>query len=121
MRWRPRCRRGRSRVRLALGLCATGTLQRFVGAAELRLLEDREGINPFTKQKTVFRAPADSVRVTAERRIVGSMHWALDDSPALIVWATREPDARATMSAIALEIAEALKGDFIPGSERDWA
>jgi hypothetical protein len=82
-------------------------------------VKDRDVIHPFTKEKLDLRASADSVRVIVGRRIVGSMHWALDDSPALIVWAKDRPDAHATVSAIAVEVARALKGELVPSRARD--
>jgi hypothetical protein len=47
----------------------------------------REGINPFTRKPLLFEARQDSARVLVKLRQIGSIHWALDDSRRLVVWA----------------------------------
>jgi hypothetical protein len=43
--------------------------------------------NPFKPdQAMVVRAPGDTVRVVVSGRGLGSMEWALDDSPCINVW-----------------------------------
>jgi hypothetical protein len=47
----------------------------------------REGVNPFSRDPHLYEARPDTARVLLELRQVGLIHWAMDDSRRLIVWA----------------------------------
>jgi hypothetical protein len=71
----------------------------------------RQGINPFTREQTEFRAPATSAIVSIEGTVVGSICWAMDGSPMLVVDA-RDESAEAVTS-VADEVAIALGARFV--------
>jgi hypothetical protein len=65
--------------------------------------------NPFKPGETmVVRAPGDTVRVVVSGRDLGSMGWALDDSPCINVWG----EDRAII-AVVQEIALSLSAIFV--------
>ena len=67
----------------------------------------REGINPFTKERTVIHPRPDVARVLVGGDEVGSMSWAEDDSNLISVFG--EPQA---VVPLAIEIAKVLGGQF---------
>ncbi|MCE9545953.1 MAG: hypothetical protein K8T25_10600 [Planctomycetia bacterium] len=70
----------------------------------------RMGINPFTRQPCEYDAPPTSAMVRADDTDIGSVCWAMDGSPALIVEA--EADAVDAVASVAEEIARTLGGQF---------
>ena len=66
-------------------------------------------INPFTGQLADFHPHPSAARVTVDGIEVGSMQWALDDSPAVVVFG----DA-ALVTPVARDIAALLGGTFTP-------
>lgn len=81
----------------------------------LALYEPKQGINPFTKAPMLFKPHPDTARVVVEGTQVGSIHWAMDDSRRLVVWA--EPAAKAGVVAIANEVASRLGWCFVAHDE----
>ena len=71
----------------------------------------RMGINPFTRQPCEFKTPASTALVQEDRTKIGSIYWAMDGSPILIVDA--EEDSMDTAARIAEEIAASLGGQFV--------
>jgi len=63
--------------------------------------------NPFTLGRMTVRATPDAVGVVIDGREVGSMHWAMDCSPQVIVWG--EP---AVVIPFARELAGVLGAQF---------
>ena len=68
------------------------------------------GINPFTRKECTFTAPATSAIVSADGVDIGSICWAQDNSPMLIVsaWQSVEVVAR-----IAEDVASNLGANFV--------
>jgi hypothetical protein len=54
---------------------------------QLSKVPPREGINPFTGDPHLYKARPDTARVLMELKQVGSIHWAMDESRRLVVWA----------------------------------
>ena len=69
-----------------------------------------EGINPFTKQPLVFRAPVDVARVMSGDTEIGQMIWAQDGSGHIIIWAKLADQA--DVESVSVEIAEKLGWQF---------
>lgn len=82
--------------------------------SELDRPADRVGINPFTQERVTFRAPPTAAHIAIDGRIAGSVYWAMDDSPALIV-----EHATDEAQGIIDDIAAALGGRFV--ADRDGA
>jgi len=74
--------------------------------------EPREGRNPFTGGKTIFRPPDTSAALVVEGREVARLGWAQDDSDAIIIWCS-EADAATTIPIVA-QIASKLDAVFVP-------
>jgi len=71
------------------------------------------GTNPFTGKPSEFRPHPASARVVLDGIDVGSMHWAMDSSSAVIVWANEDTFV-SRITAFALEVAEPLGGVLLP-------
>src|SRR5262245_48708481 len=69
------------------------------------------GINPFTRKPMEFKAPASTAAVRIGGVRVGSIFWALDGSPYLLVQA--EEESAEAVADIAEEIATALGARFV--------
>lgn len=77
----------------------------------LSVYEPKHGINPFTKTPILFRPHPDTARVVVDGTQVGSIHWAMDDSRRLVVWA--ETAAIARVTDVANDVAVKLGWQFI--------
>jgi hypothetical protein len=71
----------------------------------------RKGVNPFTREPCEYKAPASTASVRIEGARVGSIFWAMDGSPCLIVQA--EEHSAEAVANIAEQIAKALGGQFV--------
>ncbi len=71
----------------------------------------RPGVNPFTREPMVFRAPDTEAIVCIGGAEVGFIGWAMDGSPMLIVRADDRSVERVV--AMAQEIATALGGRLV--------
>lgn len=74
-----------------------------------------EGINPFTRGPHLFKADPYAARVRVESRQVGSIHWAMDDSRRLVVWA--DPGSEENVRNVAEEVASKLGWRFVANME----
>ena len=81
----------------------------------LALYEPKQGINPFTKAPILFKPHPDTARVIVDGSQVGSIHWAMDDSRRLVVWA--ETAAKSRVIAIANDVASRLGWCFLAHNE----
>ena len=81
----------------------------------LKRVPPREGINPFTREKTEFKAPQTSAVISIRGMDIGSIYWAMDDSPMLIVHAN--DGSAESVAAVAEEVAAALSARFVPETE----
>jgi hypothetical protein len=72
---------------------------------------DKQGINPFTRRPMLFKAAPDCARVLAGEIEVGMIHWAMDDSQRLAVWA--EMGAEAQVATVAEEVASRLGWRYV--------
>ena len=70
---------------------------------------DREGLNPFTRAPTIYRADPNCARVIVEGAEVGAMVWAQDGSHRIGVEGDPE-----LVEPLALEIASKLGGIYRP-------
>lgn len=75
----------------------------------------REGINPFTRGPHLFKADPYAARVRVESRQVGSIHWAMDDSRRLVVWA--ETGSEEKVRNVAEDVASKLGWRFVASVE----
>jgi hypothetical protein len=71
----------------------------------------RKGINPFTREPVDYKAPATSALIRVQGAQIGSIFWAMDGSPYLMVQA--EEGSVETVAALAREIAAALGAQFV--------
>ncbi|MFI5379113.1 MAG: hypothetical protein ACHRHE_07450 [Tepidisphaerales bacterium] len=69
------------------------------------------GINPFTRKECTFTAPATSAIVSADGVHIGSISWAQDNSPMLIVTAADE--SVEAVAVIADDVASSLGAIFV--------
>jgi hypothetical protein len=83
--------------------------------ASLGAVEPKQGINPFTKKPTVLEPRPDIARVLVDGKDVGSIHWAMDNSYQLVVWA--EMGARNVVADVASDIASRLGWRFVVASD----
>jgi hypothetical protein len=72
----------------------------------------RKSINPFTRQPMEVKAPASTAVVLIDGADVGSISWAMDGSPVLIVDA--EDGSEEAVAKVAEEVAKALGARFVP-------
>ena len=79
----------------------------------LATVPDRQGINPFTKDPYLFKAPRDSARVLVAGTEVGNITWAEDELQLLVVWSVATATAQVTN--VAIDIASKLGWQFVPG------
>jgi len=82
----------------------------------LTTVPQRKGINPFTGKQAQFKAPITSALVCLEGVEIGSIHWATDGSPILIVEA--KDGAETSVARLAKEIAAKLGHHFQPETEK---
>lgn len=79
----------------------------FIAATDdLHGIPPREGINPFTREPTLFRSPEDSVRLVRDDAEIGFFAWAQDDSAAVNV--TCADDCREKVVTAARGFAQVL-------------
>lgn len=69
------------------------------------------GINPFTQQPQEFYAPGSTAEILKDGVRVGSIEWAMDESPWLLVHA--EDDSAGYVTIIAEHVAATLSGRFV--------
>ncbi|MGH7172294.1 MAG: hypothetical protein ACRELG_18615 [Gemmataceae bacterium] len=69
------------------------------------------GINPFTRELWEFKAPYSTADIWIGSARAGSIWWALDGSPVLIVQA--EEDSAEAVANIVKEVATRLGGRFV--------
>jgi hypothetical protein len=81
---------------------------------QLSTMPDREGVNPFTRKPYLYKANPDLARVCVQLEQVGSIHWAMDDSRRLVVWA--EPGSEQSVRNIAQDVASRLGWRFVADS-----
>jgi hypothetical protein len=81
----------------------------------LALHEPKQGVNPFTRTPMSFKPHPDAARVVIDGTQVGSIHWAMDDSRRLVVWA--EPAAKSRVVDIANDVASKLGWRFVDHEE----
>ena len=77
----------------------------------------RKGINPFTHQPCEYKASSSTALVQKGGADIGSIYWAMDGSPMLIVQS--QEDSVDTVVSIAEEIASSLGGQFVRQSYAD--
>lgn len=77
----------------------------------LALYEPKQGINPFTKAPISFKPRPDTACVVVDGAQIGSIHWAMDDSRRLVVWA--ETAAMARVTDVVIDVAVKLGWQFI--------
>jgi hypothetical protein len=77
---------------------------------EFRRRPPRQGRNPFTGGAMTIRPRPDAAEVVVDGRVVGQVYWSRADGPMVNV--SIEPSAL----PLVREWAEALKGEFRPGS-----
>lgn len=70
-----------------------------------------KGINPFTREPCEYKAPVSTAIVRVNAVDVGSISWAVDDSPMLDVYA--EDDSVTLVANLADEIAKVLGARFV--------
>jgi hypothetical protein len=75
-----------------------------------------KGINPFTGKPIEFKSPVTSASVCIEGTELGSLSWAMDGSPILIVYANDE--AAATVASVAEQVAQKLGAHFVLEAEK---
>jgi hypothetical protein len=75
----------------------------------------RQGINPFTKAPITLKGAPDHALVKLNELQIGSIHWAMDGSPQLLVWAL--PEERVKVISVALDVSAQLGGQFIPATD----
>ncbi len=71
------------------------------------------GINPFSKEPTVFTAPATSAHIVCSEQQIGGIAWSQDESTLLIVHALEQQHHDRVLD-IARSIATALDCSFVP-------
>ena len=69
------------------------------------------GINPFTRKPIEYKAPASTAAIRISEAEVGSIFWAMDGTPCLIVQA--EEGSAEAVAHIAEEVATALGARFV--------
>jgi len=74
-------------------------------------VKPREGINPFTKKPTLFRAPQDSAVIVAGSKEIGSMSWNMAGVNEINV-----SGDKVVVEPIARDVAEKLGGQWVPSS-----
>jgi hypothetical protein len=70
----------------------------------------REGINPFTRKPTIFRAPPETARVHLDGEEAGGIEWSQSETHELLVFSTSS--AAQAVAAVAGELAVKLDGEF---------
>jgi hypothetical protein len=71
----------------------------------------QSGTNPFTKGATLYRPDPTSARVVVGVDEVGVIHWAMDGSARLLVWA--QPASDTIVGSIAEYVAARLEWRFV--------
>jgi hypothetical protein len=75
------------------------------------------GINPFTREPCEYKAPASTAAIRIGLARVGSIWWAMDGSPFLIVQA--QEDSAEGVASIADEVATMLGARFVRETDDD--
>jgi len=79
---------------------------------QLSSVPARWGVNPFSRSPLLFKPKPDTARVLLEQRQIGQIHWAMDDSRHLIVWA--DTGFEEMVGNVAQDIASRLGWRFVP-------
>ena len=78
---------------------------------QLSPVPDREGVNPFSREPHLYKANPDHARVLMQLEQVGSIHWAMDGSRRLVVWA--DTGSEESVRNIAVDVASRLGWRFV--------
>jgi hypothetical protein len=85
------------------------------GHPQLSPVAAQDGVNPFTRGPLVFTAKPDTARVLLEHRQIGLIHWAMDESRHLIVWADIGSEEK--VRKVAEDVASRLGWRFVANSD----